>query len=229
VHSADLFHVLSKYDARNLAALGVEGNKIRVIPHWIDINRFGKRRNDYSHDSVRIVWAGRIERAKGLMVLLKAVNLLRNEFQHLELLIGGRVWDPIYFGELINYKNGVNLEEAIFTGFVRDLSSFLHRADIFVFPSLTEVFGITILEAMAASLPVVASSVGAVPDIIADNYTGFLVPAGDSVELAHKLRPLIADSKLRRRMGRRGRERVESLFSVEKVFPSVLQMYHELF
>jgi glycosyltransferase involved in cell wall biosynthesis len=227
--SADLFHVLSRNDAKNLAMLGVEGDKIRIIPNSIDINRFSSKTSDeLSHDSIRIVWAGRIERQKGLIVLLQAVNKLRIEFPQLELLIAGRVWDPPYFRELANYKEANNLKEARFIGFAKDLPSFLKQGDIFVLPSLMEVFPISILEAMSSGLPVVASSIAGVPDEVADNETGFLVPPSDPVKLAEKLRILIADGKLRREMGRRGRERAESLFSIDKVFPSVLNMYHEL-
>ena len=83
----------------------------------------------------------------------------------------------------------------------------LLRSDIFVFPSSYkyEAFPLVILEAMAASLPVVATDIGAVGDMVVDGETGFLVPQGDSEALADKLRMLCNDSDLRHRMGAAGR------------------------
>ncbi len=226
--SSDLFHVFSGVDARNLRHLGVKQDRIRIIPHGIDVSLFNQNEEKITRDIVRIVWFGRIERSKGLIVLLRALNLLRSDFQNVELLIGGQVWNARYYRELVDYVRAVNLEEASFTGFVGDLPSFLHQADIFVLPSLSETFGIVNLEAMASGLPIVASSVGGVPDVVADNETGFLVPPGDPVKLAKKLRLLVTDRDLRRDMGRKGRQRVESLYSIDKMAASVLQTYREL-
>jgi glycosyltransferase involved in cell wall biosynthesis len=223
--SADLFHVFSGVDARNLRRLGVQQERIRVAPHGIDVSLFDPKKT--ARDSVRIVWFGRIERSKGLIVLLKAFQLLEKEPQKVELVIGGKIWDVDCYRELARYRSAMNLNNISFSGFVADLPSFLQKADIFALPSLQETFGIVNLEAMASGLPIVASSVGGVPEVVADNETGFLVPPGDPVKLAEKLRLLITDRELRRDMGRRGRQRVESLYSIDKMAASVLRMYRE--
>jgi len=225
--SADLFHVFSRNDEKGLKALGVPQDKLRVIPHGVDVALFNSKDAKLSRDTVRIVWFGRINRSKGVIVLLRALSILRNDFRNLELLIAGK-GDAQYYRELIDYKTAAKLEEAKFVGFVDDLPSFLRQADIFVLPSLMETFGIVNLEAMASGLPVVASSVGGVPEVVADNETGFLVPPGDPAKLAEKLGNLVGDDQLRRKMGSKGRRRVEEFFSLDRVFELVLNMYREL-
>lgn len=226
--SADLFQVFSRSDEKGLRALGVPQDKIRVIPNGVDVTLFDSEEEKLSRTTVRIVWFGRIERIKGVIVLLKALNILRNDFQNLELLIAGKVCDFQYYRELVDYKTATRLHEAKFVGFVEDLPSFLRQADIFALPSLMEVFPIANLEAMASGLPVVASSVAGVPDEVVDNVTGFLVPPGDPEQLAQKLRRLITNRELRETMGSKGKRRVKSLFALERVFESVLDMYREL-
>jgi len=225
--SADLFHTFSRHGMGGLKELGIPQEKIRLIPHGVDVSRFSHRRKS-STGTVRIAWFGRIDRDKGIITLLKALSHL-TEYNNLELLIGGDPSDdPRYYRELVDYTRAARLPEVKFVGLIQDPPSFLRQADIFVLPSLKETFGIVNLEAMASGLPVVASSVGGVLDIVVDNETGFLVHPGNSLELAEKLKLLINDAKLRQRMGCKGRERAEQLFSIDHVFSRVLDMYHEL-
>jgi glycosyltransferase involved in cell wall biosynthesis len=95
-----------------------------------------------------------------------------------------------------------------------DVPQLLAAADVFVLSSASEGLPLSIEEAMAAGLPVVASAVGGVPEIVVDGETGFLVPPGDSERLAEALRLLLADPGLRRRMGAAARARAETLFDL---------------
>lgn len=227
-NSANLFHVFSSRDLKSLSKLGVVKDKIRIIPHGVDINALKPSRERHSHNAVRIVWVGRIASNKGLNVLLRAVKILKNEFRNFELLIAGEVWENDYYQELVRYKDAMGLHEVRFLGFIENLTHFLQQGDIFVMPSFEETFGIVNLEAMACGLPVVASAIGAIPEIVVESETGYLVPPGDTEALADKLRPLIRDAKLRRSMGRNGRRRAESNFSLEDMCKSILKVYQEL-
>jgi glycosyltransferase involved in cell wall biosynthesis len=227
-NSADLFQVFSSRDMRQLSSLGIAEDKIRIIPNGVDTHLFQPRLAERSHNTVRIIWFGRIETAKGLIVLLRALKLLKNEARNFELLIGGRVWDEQYYKELLCFKDAAGLQEVRFLGFVENLPNFIREADIFVLPSLWETLPIVILEAMASGLPVVASTVGAVPEVIINNETGYLVPPGDPQALADKLRLLIDDPKLRRTMGNNARRRAESCFSIDDICDSVVKAYHEI-
>jgi len=97
--------------------------------------------------------------------------------------------------------------------------------DIFVLPSLYEGFGIAILEAMAAGKPVVATSVGGIPEFVVEGENGFLVPPGDSVVLAAAIRHLLAQPERAKAMGRNGQELVRKHYSIESVVRQHEQLY----
>jgi glycosyltransferase involved in cell wall biosynthesis len=88
-----------------------------------------------------------------------------------------------------------------------------------------EQFGYVLIEAMACGKPVVASRCGAIPEIVIDNETGFLVEPGNINELTEKISLLISDNKLRETMGYKGRIRVERYFSYEAVIPKIKKLY----
>src|SRR5262249_2670387 len=92
----------------------------------------------------------------------------------------------------------------------------LSRIDIFVVPSLSESFGVAAVEASACGLPVVASRVGGLPEVVVDGETGLLVPPSDSPALANALDRLIGSEELRVRFGRNGRAFVEQLYSWDR-------------
>ncbi|EQD38607.1 glycosyl transferase group 1 [mine drainage metagenome] len=100
-------------------------------------------------------------------------------------------------------------------------------ADLFVLPSHMEPFGIVLLEAMAAGLPVVATSVGGIPEVVHSGLTGLLVPPRDPAALARALDTLVADPQLRSRFGDRGRARAEE-FSWPRLIPKFLELFREL-
>jgi glycosyltransferase involved in cell wall biosynthesis len=110
----------------------------------------------------------------------------------------------------------------------RDVRELLAGADVFVLSSLSEGLPLSILEAMAAGLPVVASAVGGIPELVVDGETGFLVPPGDPEALAEALRRVVADDELRRRLGAGGRERAEQLFAVEPGRRAHVALYERL-
>ena len=109
-----------------------------------------------------------------------------------------------------------------------EIRDWLARADVFVHTSRWEGFGIVLLEAMLASLPVVATRVSAVPEIVVDGETGALVEAGDVAGVARELGALLADPERARRLGAAGRERALSEFSVERMVERTLAVYRAL-
>jgi len=97
-----------------------------------------------------------------------------------------------------------------------------------VMPSYYETFGISVIEAMAFGLPVVATNVGGLPEVVEDGVTGILVPPGDSEALAEGLIRLLSDADLRRRMGRAGQDRVRSEFTVDRIVDQTLAVYESV-
>jgi glycosyltransferase involved in cell wall biosynthesis len=116
-----------------------------------------------------------------------------------------------------------------FVGFVanHDLPQHYRRAQLACLPSLTETFGMPLVEAMACGIPTVASAAGGIPEIVEHGITGALVPVFDVDALAHAITSLMSDPEKRRRMGDAARERAKALFSWEAVASALVEIYRQ--
>jgi glycosyltransferase involved in cell wall biosynthesis len=163
---------------------------------------------------------------KGIEYLLCAVAALLSAFPSVRVEIAG---SGPYREKLENAVAMAGLGQHVkFLGWIDELSTILPRWDIFGMPSLEEGFPIAALDAMAAGLPIVATSVGGVPELIENGTTGWLVPPRDVESLASKLRLLIDDRELRLSMGAAGFRHVRDHFSNEQTVASFAQLYEEL-
>jgi glycosyltransferase involved in cell wall biosynthesis len=119
-------------------------------------------------------------------------------------------------------------ERVEFKGARGDVPEILAQTDVFVLASKTETLPISILEAMRAGLPVIASDVGGISEEVADGETGLLVPAGSVEELSNALQRLLADKQLRVAMGRAGRRRFERVFRADTMIDRTQRLYREV-
>jgi glycosyltransferase involved in cell wall biosynthesis len=119
-------------------------------------------------------------------------------------------------------------ERVEFKGARSDVPEILAQTDVFVLASKTETLPISILEAMRAGLPVIASDVGGISEEVVDGETGLLVPAGSVEELSNALQRLLADKQLRVAMGRAGRRRFERVFRADTMINRTQQLYQEV-
>jgi glycosyltransferase involved in cell wall biosynthesis len=119
-------------------------------------------------------------------------------------------------------------QDAKLLGWCTDVQALHRQWDVFAMPSLHEGFGLAALEAMGSGLPIVASDVGGLPELIEDSTTGYLVPPGDEVALAERLGHLLADEALRSRMGSAARERASREFSNARMAHLILEVYDRL-
>ncbi|CAG1003432.1 partial Alpha-maltose-1-phosphate synthase, partial [Anaerolineae bacterium] len=110
-------------------------------------------------------------------------------------------------------------------GWRANAAALMNAFDAVLMPSLWEGFGLVVLEAMAARLPVIASNVSALPEIVVQDETGLLVAAGDTAGLEKAMRYMVGDSEGARRMGAAGRTRLESQFSVARMVEQTVQVY----
>jgi glycosyltransferase involved in cell wall biosynthesis len=158
-----------------------------------------------------------VEPKKGLRFLLEAVALLgRNS--------GGPVCQVLIVGEgpaeeslrALSERLGI-ASQVVFAGMRRDIPQLLSLMDVFVLPSLYEGFGIAILEAMAAGKPVVATTVGGIPEFVIPGRSGLLVPPGDPIALAGAIKQLLDQPEKAKSMGRQGQEHVSNHYSIESV------------
>ena len=170
--------------------------------------------------------ARRLIPIKGVIYLIRAFALLRHDIPGARLEIAGSGPEqPLLEREvqLLGLRDAVR-----FLGWQADIESALKRWDIFVLPSLEEGFGVAALEAMAAGLPVIASAVGGVPELVEDGRTGLLVPPADAAALADRLRLLLLNPMLRQSMGNAGRDRAHKCFSSEQMIEKISRIYDGL-
>jgi len=170
---------------------------------------------------------GNIRPVKGYRHLLAAAERLPGDIDW-ELRVGGRTLDASHREELLEICRREPLAGRVrFVGEVDRAGEFLAGLDIFVLPSLAEGFSNSLIEAMAYGRPVIATAVGADPEVITDGRDGFLVPPGDEKLLAVRLEELARVPGLRRRLGRAGRKRVREDFSVEAMCRRYRNLYYE--
>lgn len=218
---------LTPREAVLLASWGVPAERIAVIPNGVDGREFDAPKDRGRREGVTVLFAGRCyPRQKGLEVLMQAMALVpRERLVHLRIV--GEDWGGYSVVANLTEKLGLQDRVTLVGRLARpDLVREFTLADLFVLPSLFDSFPITILEAMAAELPVVATRVGGVPDVVEDGRTGLLVDPGDAAGLARALEMLAADESLRRDLGRRGRER-SAAFSWSAVIPRIKRVYAE--
>jgi len=130
---------------------------------------------------------------------------------------------------LRNYvkENGLN-NEVRFLGYRDDIPELLRKIDIVAVPSKREAFGMVAIESMAARVPVVATRVGGLPELIDNDHTGLLVPPGDTESLCMAIRYLIENPGIRKRMGEKGRKKVEKYFKIEDKIRETERLYLEV-
>lgn len=204
------------------------GWRPHVVYPGVDIpNRSGcgKGPDRFSAGTV-IGTARRLIPIKGIIYLIRAFALLRRSVHDVRLEIAGSGPErPLLESEV----RLLGLEDCItFLGWREDLDSVLKGWQVFVLPSLEEGFGVAALEAMAAGLPVIASAVGGVPELVEDGRTGLLVPPGNSAALAHCLRELLLNPEQRLAMGTAGRIRARECFSSERMVEQISKIYDDL-
>ena len=179
-----------------------------------------------SESDVVAIVVGRLTAGKGHETLLDAApgSLGRAPDLRFVLVGNGPLEDEI---RAAVKERGLE-ERVLFTGFRSDVPDILSAADMFVLPSHGESFPLTVLEAMAARLPVVATDVGGVAEAVDHENTGIVVPAAAPGPLADALTRLGADGELRYEMGMKGRERVEQRFDERRAIAAVQDLYASL-
>ena len=119
-------------------------------------------------------------------------------------------------------------QRIVFTGFRGDVPDLLGEVAISVLPSLSEGTSNTLLESMAAGIPVIATRVGGNPEVIEDGVSGLLVPPRDSAAIVTAVRRLLEDEELAARLGQAGMRRVSELFSIEGSVHETEHLYEQL-
>lgn len=191
-------------------------NGMPDIPHGYLANPEG--------EPPRVVMVARFEEQKDHQTLLKALAQLVDLPWKLELVGDGPLRHDM---EMLAQSLGIR-QRVEFAGAVDNVAERLARSQIFVLTSRWEGFPRSILEAMRARLPVIASLVGGVAESVLDGVTGFVVPRGDVEAVKHRLEMLLRNPKLRKDMGYKARQRFEQEFTFDRMFGRTVATYREV-
>ncbi len=225
--SADFITATSNYLKKQTLRLYPQlESKISIIPFGVEIpEAFADRKSD---DIVRLVYIKKHEKIYGPDVLLAAMQKVIRIKPSIHLTLAGR---GSMTAELRQQSKQLGIENSVdFCGFINsdEISSFLSQYDIMVMPSLQESFGVAVLEASAVGLPVVASNIGGVPEVLISEKTGILVPPGRAEKLSQAIIRLAENAELRRTMGQAGRKMVAEKFRWEVSLDKMAELYERL-
>lgn len=205
---ADRVRTVSERGKRGLVSIGIPESKIDVIPIATDVSRFSNIDRSQAISN-RILCIARLEPEKGVDVLIRAFAIVKKSFFEATLVIVG---DGSRRAALESLASALGIAGAVsFEGRRNDVQPYLAEAGLYVQPSHFEGWGIAVIEAAAAGLPIVMTDVGCAGEIIKDGESGLVVPSGDVKALAEAMARVFADGALRRRLAEGARHAVEAL------------------
>jgi glycosyltransferase involved in cell wall biosynthesis len=230
--AAHVILAVSEFSSRDITrCYRINRAKIEVVYNGVDTEVFLPLRTP-GHGSrgvSTLVFCGRLNgtKQKGLEVLLDAMPLVLQERDVVlnVIAVGPRL------GEYRTHAKRLKIDDRVrFLGFVEHsvLPQYYAEADLLVLPSRRESFGLVLAEAMACGLPVVATTAGAIPEVVEDGVTGVLVPPDDPKALANAVLSLLSDRPRLQAMGSAGVERVRERFTWDKVAQRVIEGYHKV-
>jgi glycosyltransferase involved in cell wall biosynthesis len=246
----DLFHkflynrvnkilAVSNFIKKNVAdTCPVPEENIILMPNGVDLNHFNiskynkmNIRNEFgiAADKTVIGLIGRITPGKGHREFIDAIGILNKTVSGNTVYIvtgSSAIAEEHFEVEIKRLAKEKNINNIIFTGYKNDIAKILAGLDILAFPSHEESFGITLLEAMAMNIPVIASNNAGVTDVIPSKEYGVLIPPKDSKALADAILKLIEDTELRKKLAANGRKRVEENYNIENITRQLVSHYN---
>lgn len=219
--------------AKKMELMVKDKNKVFVLRNAVDTGRFNPTRNksirnefDIKDEDILILFVGYLDEFKGIFELVNAFKVINSENNNVKLMMVGT--GP-KLQDLLNILTKMSINcEVIFTGRVepQKIHKYYQAADIFVLPSYTEGLPVSVLEAMACGLPVVATNVGGIPEIITDGLNGFLVPSKNEKELIKKLIVLINNEKLREQFTNNSLKKIKGEFTNKRKISKLIELYN---
>lgn len=228
-------HVIANSSATKRACQAVYADvPISVIPMGIDrdtfapgprperlVERYGLR------ETFTMLFVGRLTKVKGVEYLLEAAQKLRDAGVEFKLLIVGDGPDRPELEAFV--KKHQLTKYVVFVGWVNkaELPEYYHAADVMVGPSLHEALGVVFIEAQTGGVPVVASNVDGIPDVVVDGETGFLVERKSAQALFERLKQLYDDPRLRQKLARQAHKTISEHFSWQHVAKRYLEVLNK--
>jgi glycosyltransferase involved in cell wall biosynthesis len=214
-------------------------NNILLLPNSVDVSNFSKQKNNnlrkkynISKDKFICLISGRIDKQKNQMLMLEALNNIKNEYKNIHILLVGNITDNNYFNEIKAYIKREQLEDyvTIITDIKpesKELVDVYLNSDILVLPSIHEPFGIVVLEAWASSLPVLVTQAAGICNIIQNNKDAIIFKNNDLDSLQKKLLLLIKSKKLQYSLVQNAKELVAN-FDTNIISSKMNTIYRQL-
>lgn len=210
-----------------LEKLRVPSEKITVIPYGVFPEEW-ERPKDVPPEEGLLVTTGRLVGQKGHQYLLHSLPEVVSQYPQVRLFLLG---DGPLRSELEALCKRLGIQQyVVFTGRIKpqEVKNYLWRASLFVFPSLSEGLGVALIEAMASGLPIIASAIDVVEEMVAGEEVGLLVPPENSSALAKALYSLLRNPRKREEIGRKAQELVQRRYNLRKLAPQWLEVYRKL-
>ncbi len=210
-------------------------NKVKVIPNGVDIKKYDRieknmqfRRNFANDNEKIILFVGRLVQEKGVHLLLEAIPKITTHYNDVKFVIVGKGNQLDYLKEK-SFLMGVT-DKVYFTGYMsdQDLERLYKCVDIAVFPSLYEPFGIVVLEAMAANIPVVVADTGGLGEIIEHGYDGMKAYIGNSNSLADCIIELLYNPQLCERLTQNANNKILRYYNYNIIAKKTSEIYKEI-
>jgi glycosyltransferase involved in cell wall biosynthesis len=233
-NSADRIFAISKFVAESLLDSGIAPAQISVVYEGVAIppaitqeaRAAARKRWNLAEDEFVLGCVGYLLPEKNQEQLIRALPLLLAREPRCKLFLAG---DGSERRHLEALAVGLGLREKVFfAGFVASIAEVYAALDVFVFPSLAEPLGTSLLAAMAYGLPVAAVASGGVPEYVTDRVNGMLAPQPTSEAIAAAIFPLIEDAALRNRLGARARQDMAERFSDSVMVSNTIRAYEEV-
>jgi glycosyltransferase involved in cell wall biosynthesis len=236
---ADGFIAISTQISDEFVRHGIPpGSKISCLPNSVDTQIFkpvspGEKRAlrkelGFPESDALVIFTGRLVVYKGLLTLLKTWERIQEEHRNVRLILVGGASLDIYSceTELKEFVSSRDLGESVFfCGEVTDVHRYLQAADIFVFPTEKEAFGISLIEAMSCGLPVISTNVGGLQDIVRDGENGLVIRPGNEADLFSALNRLLNDQELGEKLCNSALKTVKERFSSQIVTENYLDLF----
>lgn len=216
---------VSEYD-KNLALQVMPEQKDKLILVHNGIRSFSQDGIRVLGEQVRFVMVARFMEPKDQETVLKAAAQLKKDHVTFVITFVGD-GEKLQIAKELAAKLQLN-EQAVFLGARSDIEQILMEQDVFLLISKWEGLPISILEALRAGLPVIASNVGGIPETVDEGVNGFLVGRENSIELASYMKRLISDRVLMEKMGKEGRKKFEAEFTSVQMAQAVIETYKDI-
>jgi len=199
--------------------------KIEIIPNGIPMN--SKSNDNPLMKKYDVLFVGRLVQQKGINFLLEAVSILQKKYK--KIIRVAIVGDGPIKKELIKMCEELKIKDSVeFLGFQRDVDQIMRSSRVLVLPSRWEGFGMVLLEAMKNKLPIIATKVGGIPEIITNEHEGILVPAENPKILANSINCVLENSELRNQLIQNAYKKVQSHYSIEKYAHNMFNLYSKM-